>query len=61
MLASLAMGPKARTQSLAACAETITYLQRRNATARKCHRKAAIKRLHHLGIRLTTLQRCQRE
>jgi hypothetical protein len=61
MIASLTLGPKARQQTLAACARNIAYTQRRNAAARRCHRRATLRRLHQLGIRLADLCRCQRE
>jgi hypothetical protein len=38
-------------------AKKITYLQRRNAQARKSHTKTRRRKLHELGIRLTDLPR----
>jgi hypothetical protein len=61
MIFAQRMGPKARAHYLDQQAANITYQQRRNAAARKAHRRTALRRLHQLGIKLTGLKRCQRE
>ena len=61
MIRSQSLEPKARYSYLAQQAALINRTQRRNAAARKSHRKATLRRLHQLGVKLTGLRRCQRE
>ena len=37
----------------------VLYHQSRNAHARACHTRATIRKLHSIGIKLTTLRRCE--
>ena len=48
-----------RSQLLEQTAAHITETQRRNAAARKSHRKRTISRLHKLNITLHTLPKCR--
>jgi ABC-type microcin C transport system duplicated ATPase subunit YejF len=61
MIFSQAMTPGNRVIYLEKQAAIINYQQQRNADARKAHRKATLRTLHQLGIKLTALKRCQRE
>ena len=61
MIRSESLTPTARKAYLAQQAALLTRTQLRNATARKSHRKATLRKLHQLGIKLTCLRRCQRE
>ncbi len=49
---------QARAKYLKTIAATITETQQRNRRARLSHRKAKLRRLHDMGIRLTDLQTC---
>ena len=61
MICSLWMSGQKRRDYLQRRADTIAYTQRNNAAARKSHRKATLRRLHQIGIKISCLPRCQRE
>jgi len=61
MICSLLMSGKKRQKYLLSRAEIISYTQQKNAATRKSHRKATLRRLHQIGIKISCLPRCQRE
>ena len=61
MIFSLHMSGQKRRDYLQQVADNIAYTQQRNAEARKSHRKATLRRLHAIGIKISCLPRCQRE
>jgi hypothetical protein len=61
MISSLSMSGRKRHDYLKRQADIIAYTQRKKAAARKSHRKAALRRLHQIGINISCLPRCQRE
>lgn len=61
MITSLSMSGPKRRDYLKRQADIIAYTQRKKAAARKSHRKATLRRLHQIGIKISCLTRCQRE
>lgn len=59
LVRSWSLGRTAAKTQIAAAAKQIEYYQQRNATTRRSHTKTTLRKLHALGITLTTLPRCR--
>ena len=61
MIHSRWMRGQPRQEFLHQEAENLAYTQQRNAAARTSHRRATLRRLQALGLKISCLYRCQRE
>ena len=50
--------PRSRAAVYQKAADLIAYYQHRNQGARKAHRRATLRRLHQMGVKLSCLNRC---
>jgi hypothetical protein len=61
IIQSWQLEPPARERLFQRAARRIAYYQDRNALARACHTRTALRRLHRLGITLKNLPRCDQD
>jgi hypothetical protein len=59
LIQSRQLEPETCTRLYTKIAQRIDYYQSRNALARACHTRAAIRELHRIGIKLTNLRNCE--